>query len=65
MISNRAIQLHLKTIRHHILKRKFSNLLTEELWTQELIMKEETQEWFKIKPRDLNRINLDNLSKTI
>lgn len=65
MISKKDIQLHLKMIKHHILKRKFLNLLTEELWIQELIIKEETQEWFKIKPKDLNKINLDFLLKII
>jgi hypothetical protein len=52
-------------IKLHILKRKCSNLNIEELWIQELIMKEETLEWLIIKKQDLNKNNIHNLLKII
>jgi hypothetical protein len=42
--SNKDIPSHRKTIKLHILKRKSSNSNIEELWIQELIMKEEIKE---------------------
>lgn len=65
MISKKDILFLPKMIKLHILKRKCSNLNIEELWIQELIMKEETLEWLIIKKQDLNKNNIHNLLKII
>lgn len=44
MISNKDTLFLRKMIKLHILKKKSSNLNIEELWIQELIMKEEITE---------------------
>ena len=65
LISNKLTQLAQKMIKLLMLRKRFSSTNTEELWTNQKTMKEETREWLKDKKPDSKKLEFNNFFQII